>query len=131
MSDKGSDLSFIKKRELLFSAQTPPAALKMRGRELLEQGLFDDALEFFIKAQDHEGMEKILEECRRTGDAFTFEATLRALGRAAAREEWERMAQTALDSGQLWFAYRAFEKADNQAGLQKVREQMAGQRSKP
>lgn len=118
-------LGFFKKRGLLYSEQVQPEALKEHGLDLLGQGLLDDSLEFFIKAQDREGMEKVLEESRRVGDYFSFEAALKALGRVATREEWENLGETALKSGQLWFAYRAFEKADDQTGLKKVREQMA------
>jgi hypothetical protein len=34
------------------------------------------------------------------------------------------MGETALKAGMLWFAYRAFEKADNQDGLERARTAM-------
>ena len=70
-------------------------------------------------------MESLLEECRQRGDTFTFEAVLRALGRPATREEWGAVGAQALAAGQLWFAYRAFEKAGDQSTLDKVRQTMS------
>ena len=70
-------------------------------------------------------MESVLEESRRSGDSFSFEAALRALSLEATREEWGALGRQALEDGKLWFAYRAFEKADDQGGLEKVRTAMS------
>jgi hypothetical protein len=38
--------------------------------------------------------------------------------------EWVGVGETALTAGLLWFAYRAFEKADHQDGLERTRAAM-------
>jgi hypothetical protein len=120
----GTTSGFFEKRELLYAAQADAPALAARGRALLEAGLSDSALEMFVKGGDAEGLALVVEAARRAGDAFTFEAALKALGKTAAPAEWVALGETALGAGLLWFAYRAFEKADNQDGLERTRRQM-------
>jgi hypothetical protein len=115
---------FFRRREMLNAGTTPAETLSDKGAELAAQGLLDEALAFFLRAGNRDGIEGVLEESRRTGDTFTFEAALRALGREASKEEWGGVGRKALEEGRLWFAYRAFEKADDQGGLEKVRAAM-------
>ena len=76
-------------------------------------------------------MATVLEESRRRGDAFTFEAALRALGRTASRKEWAEVGEQAAAAGQFRFAWRAFEKAGDKAGLEKVRLALAAEENPP
>jgi tetratricopeptide (TPR) repeat protein len=117
--------SFFEKRELLYAEQADAAALRRMGATFLAGGVIDAALELFQKAGDAEGLAKVLEASRAAGDTFSFEAALRALGRKAAPGEWVAIGETALAAGQLSFAYQAFEKADDQGGLERVRREMA------
>lgn len=112
---------------MLDGQQGAPDALSRQGRELLSQGLLDEALVFFLKAGDEEGIRAVADEGRREGDFFSFEAALRGLGSQAGAEDWNTLAENALGRGRLWFAYRAFEKADDQPGLERVRRAMAEQ----
>lgn len=125
--EKGEVPGFFAKRKVLEGDQTPGESLTRQGLELAEQGLLDEALNYFVRARNREGMEKVLEKSRREGDTFSFEAAVRALGREVSREEWEQLAERALERGLLWFSYRAFERADHQPGLEKVRTVMAEQ----
>jgi len=124
MTEETSYPGFFRRREMLDAQGTPGGTLSTQAAKLAAQGLLDEALTFFAKAGDREGMEGVLEESRRTGDTFSFEAALRALGREATKEEWGALGRQAMEDGRLWFAYRAFEKADDQAGLVKVRTTM-------
>jgi len=116
---------FIRRRELLDGEGSSREALASQGGDFYSLGLLDEALTFFAEAGDREGMEKVLEKSRSQGDAFTFEAALRALGKSASRSDWKDVGEKALAAGQLWFSYRAFEKADHQTGLEEVRRIMA------
>jgi tetratricopeptide (TPR) repeat protein len=116
---------FFGRRELLYAEQADAAALRAEGDGCLADGLLDTALALFQKAGEAGGIERVLEAAREAGDAFSFEAALRALGRTAKPEEWVRLGETALAGGRLSFAYRAFEKADNQSGLERVRREMS------
>jgi len=125
MTEKTSYPGFFRRREMLDGDGTAGGTLSGLGSELVGQGLLDEALGYFVKAGDRDGMESVLEESRRVGDTFTFEAALRALGSEASKEEWGALGRQALENGRLWFAYRAFEKADDQPGLDKVRASMS------
>jgi hypothetical protein len=115
---------FFRRRELLEEKQPSKDTLRTLGSELAAQGLLDESLAFFVKAEDREGIERVLKESRQQGDTFTFEAALKALGETASQGDWREVGEGALKTGRLWFAYRAFEKADHQPGLEKVREIM-------
>lgn len=115
---------FFEKRELIYAAQPPTAALRAQAKRLLESGILEGALESFQRAGDAPGVAEVAEAARAAGDAFAYEAALKALARAAAPAEWVAVGETALAAGMLSFAYRAFEKADHQEGLERVRRAM-------
>jgi hypothetical protein len=127
MSEEAKVPGFFRRRDLLDSEQTPEGKLVQQGEEFAEQGLLDEALTFFIRAGDEKGMKMVLAESRRLGDSFTFDASLRVLGKTASRDEWKEVGEKAFEAGRLWFSYRAFEKADYQEGLEKVRAAMGEQ----
>ena len=115
---------FFEKRELVYAAQPNAAALRAQGKRLLEAGILEGALESFTKAGDTSGIGEVAEAARAAGDAFAFEAALKALGKTPVPPEWVALGETALAAGMLWFAYRAFEKADHQDGLERARRAM-------
>src|ERR1022692_2188214 len=61
---------YIKKRDLLHSEKSSPAALSRVGREFLEKERFSDALDFFEKARDMEAIRGIKEAALNSGDTF-------------------------------------------------------------
>lgn len=124
MGTQGSIPGFFERRELLFAPKPDPAALSRHGRGFLEAGLLDSALESFAMAGDSEGLVQVDEAARRAGDTFSLVAVLKALGKTATPAEWIGVGETALKAGMLWFAYRAFEKADHQDGLERTRTAM-------
>jgi len=115
---------FYERRELLFAAKADAAALSAQGRVFLEAGLLDSALESFAMAGDSPGLAQVEAAARRAGDTFSLVPVLKALGKTASAVEWVALGETALQAGMLWFAYRAFEKADNQDGLERTRTAM-------
>jgi len=115
---------FFEKRELIYAAQPAAAALRAQARRLLESGILEGALESFQRAGDVAGTAEVAEAARAAGDAFAYEAAHKALGKMPAPGEWVAVAETALAAGMLSFAYRAFEKADHQEGLERARRAM-------
>jgi hypothetical protein len=115
---------FFEKRELLYAGQPNAGALVALGQTQLGAGVLDGALEAFVRAGNAEGMAQVAEAARAAGDAFSFEAALKAQGKAPAAGEWAALGETALAKGLLWFAYRSFEKADHQDGLERTRREM-------
>ena len=97
----------LKKRRLLNEPEVSPELCREYGEKFLALGWREDALEFFQKAGDTEGLEKIKNYCLETGDAYL-------LGRLGVRQEpkiWRLVAERALDLGKLRFARRAYEQA--------------------
>jgi hypothetical protein len=97
----------LKKRRLLNERELRPELCREYGEKFLALGWWEDALEFFLKAGDTEGLEKIKNHCLETGDAYL-------LGRLGVRQEpkiWRQVAEQALDLGKLHFARRAYEQA--------------------
>ena len=124
MATQGTIPGFFERRELLFAAKSNPAALSAQGRGFLDAGLLDSALESFAMAGDSAGLAQVEAAARRAGDSFSLIAAFKALGTTATPAEWVVIGETALQAGMLWFAYRAFEKADNQDGLERTRTAM-------
>ena len=124
MGTQGTLPGFYERRDLLFATKSNAAALSAHGRGFLEAGLLDSALESFAMAGDSAGLAQVDEAARRAGDTFSLVAVLKALGKTDTPAEWVGVGETALKAGMLWFAYRAFEKADNQDGLERTRTAM-------
>ena len=124
MGAQGTLPGFYERRDLLFATKSDAAALSAHGRGFLASGLLDSALESFAMAGDSAGLAQVDEAARRAGDTFSLVAVLKALGKTATPAEWVGVGETALQAGMLWFAYRAFEKADNQDGLERTRAAM-------
>jgi hypothetical protein len=97
----------LKKRRLLNERELRPELCREYGEKFLALDWWEDALEFFLKASDAEGLEKIKNHCLETGDAYL-------LARLGVRQEpkiWRQVAERALDLGKLRFARRAYEQA--------------------
>jgi hypothetical protein len=56
---------FFRRRELLEEKQPSKDTLRTLGSELAAQGLLDESLAFFVKAEDREGVERVLKESRQ------------------------------------------------------------------
>lgn len=125
VSDEAVVTGFFKRQEMLESEGTSKEQLSQEARRLADEGLLDEAVTFFIRAEDTAGLDEMAARCRKEGDLFGFEAASRALGREPEAGEWKELGGTALTLGKLWFAYRGYEKADDQEGLDKVRQRMA------
>ena len=97
----------LKKRRLLNDPDLRPEAGKEYGEKFLALGWWQDALEFFQKAGDAPGLEKIKTHCLETGDAFL----LSRLGLPQDPKTWRQVAEKALDQGKFRFARRAYELA--------------------
>ena len=125
MADEAVVTGFYKRQEMLESGGVSRDQLSKEARRLVDEGLLDEAVTFFTRAEDTAGLEDMVLRCRKEGDAFGFEAASRALGKEPDAGEWKELGGTALALGKLWFAYRAYEKAEDQDGLDKVRQGMA------
>lgn len=96
----------LKKRRLLNDPELRPELCRQYGEKFFSLGWWQDALEFFQKCRDTQGLEQIKNHCLKTGDAFL----LSRLGPQDPKT-WRLVAEKALDQGKFCFARRAFELA--------------------
>ncbi len=97
----------LKKRRLLNEKELKAELCREYGEKFLALGWWEDALEFFQKAGDAQGLEKIKNHCLESGDAYL----LGRLGGSQDQKTWRQLAERALDLGKLHFARRAYELA--------------------
>ncbi|MCX5892539.1 MAG: hypothetical protein NTW80_06125 [Deltaproteobacteria bacterium] len=112
----------LKKRRLLNDPELRPEACKEYGENFLALGWWQDALEFFQKCGDTQGLEKITHHCLETGDAFL----LGRLGSPQDPKTWRQVAEKALDQGKFRFARRAYELAGDSDKVAMVEGLIAG-----
>ena len=102
--------SFLKKKKLLDNANLPVAECQKYGNLFLEVGWLTDALDFFIKGNISEGLQKIEALALDSGDAFLLERLLQVQGRQAS-ELWEQVAVRAAALEKFTMAQWAGERA--------------------
>lgn len=91
--------NYIKRRDYLHSEKTTPAALSAAGREFFAAERYSDALDFFEKANDADGIQKIKRVARQRGDTFLLARLDRFDRNLVTKEEWEQAAKTAEAEG--------------------------------
>lgn len=104
--------NFLKKKKLLDNANLPAAECQKYGNLFLEAGWLADALDFFIKGNSAEGLQKLEALALETGDAFLLERLLQVQSREAP-ELWSQVAVEAAARGKYTLAQWANEKAGN------------------
>ncbi|HYF51484.1 MAG TPA: hypothetical protein VEJ63_18870 [Planctomycetota bacterium] len=90
---------YIKKRDLLHSEKTSPATLAQVGCEFLKLERFSDALDFFEKCKDAEGIAQIKKIALERGDSFLLARLDRYDRSLVSKEEWETAAAAAESAG--------------------------------
>lgn len=121
----------LKRREILYGKDTPPETLIEYGRLYLEEGRWNDAVEFFGRAHYKEGLFELKELALREGDYFLMSQVSEFLGEELEAEEWKRLGHRALEAGKFHFAQKAFGQAGDAEGLRLAQEkvqEMEGER---
>ena len=111
---------FKKKQQLLHAKDAKPEDLSRQGEKFLQAGWLSDAIDFFGKAGDQDGLKKIREITIEEGDTFLFRRTLKAMDETADEKQWKELAERALDQGKLQFAREAYRMAGDRKSLDKV-----------
>jgi len=112
----------IEKRNLLASQTIPREEVLRLAHSYLSEDRLSDAANFFDKAADGEGLEKVKRRAIETGNAhvLTFD-----LGRSrhieVCQEDWRQAAQNALRQGKFAYAAQAFRKAGDSEGEAEAR----------
>jgi hypothetical protein len=90
---------YIKKRDILHSEKSSAATLIQIGREFLAGERFSDALDFFEKAKDKEGIAEIKKIALARGDTFLLARLDRFDRELVSTSEWENAARKAAETG--------------------------------
>lgn len=115
---------YKEKQKILYVLQTPPDELVRYGEECLKVEQVSDAIDYFGKARNESGLERIAEALIKQGDVMSFLHCLRALGREGSAEEWDRIGRKALELEKYAFAFQAFGRAGNAAMVEETRRRM-------
>lgn len=90
---------YLKKRDLLYGPNTSPATLSATAREYLKLEGWSDALDFFERAQDEEGLREIKNLALQKGDTFLLGRLERINSKWVTPEDWEKAKVTAEKRG--------------------------------
>ena len=111
---------YKKKQQRLHAKDAKPEDLSRQGEEFLKAGWLSDAIDFFGKAGDQNGLEKIRDITIEEGDVFLFRSTLKALDATASEDQWKELADRAFALGKYQFAREAYRMAGDRKSLDKV-----------
>jgi hypothetical protein len=96
--------NYIKRRDFLHSEKTSPSILSATGQEFFAQERYSDALDFFEKAKDMDGVQKIKRVALEHGDTFLLARLDRFDRTLVTREDWETAAKAAEAAGKASMA---------------------------
>lgn len=88
-------MQYIQKRDLLHGPKTSPKALSAAGRGYLAKEAYSDALDFFEKANDRDGIAEIKKVALAQGDAFLLFRLQRFDRKLVAEADWQAAAAKA------------------------------------
>ncbi|KPJ58369.1 MAG: hypothetical protein AMS15_08540 [Planctomycetes bacterium DG_23] len=90
---------YLEKREILYSGETPKERLKTLGDLYFEEGHLDDALDFYLEAEDQAALERLKTSAIEIGDASILVRLQRASIVDVTQEDWQRAAEKARELG--------------------------------
>lgn len=113
-------LSCLKKRDLLHNPQINSDQLVQYGHEYFNQDRLADALDFFEKAKDTEGIRRIMEQSIEEGDPFLLHQSSKLLKEVATDEAWRKVGEKALANGRFQQALMAFKAVHDEEQTLKI-----------
>ena len=119
-------LSCLKKRDLLHNPSIGGDELAQYGWEYLKQDRPVDALDFFEKAQNLEGIRRIREWSLEQGDPFLLQQTGKLLKEPAPEDTWRKIGEKALAAGRLQQALMAFNALADEEKIQEIQALIKG-----
>jgi hypothetical protein len=105
------------KQKLLYVDKVNQDNLQKYGDLFFEEGRLSDALDFYIKANNSSGLQKIKEIALKSGDAMLFGQATKALNLELKPADWEGVGKKAIELKKYSFARHALEKANNEEML--------------
>ena len=105
------------KQKILYIDKVNQNLLQNYGNSFLEEGLLSDSLDFYQKANDKSGMQKIKDIAFDSGDVMLFQQAAKALHLELKPADWEGIGDKAIGLKKYYFAQHALEKANNEEKL--------------
>jgi tetratricopeptide (TPR) repeat protein len=117
-------LSCLKKRDLLHNPNISNDEFVQYGWEYLKQERPVDALDFFEKAQNLEGIQRIREWSLEQGDPFLLQQTSKMLKEqvSEAEESWRKVGEKAKAAGRHQQALMAFKAVADEEKIQEIQD---------
>ena len=109
------------KQKILYIDKVNTHVLQNYGNSFLEEGLLSDALDFYKKANDNIGIQKIKDVAFDSGDVMLWEQAAKALHLELKPADWEGIGQKAISLKKYFFAQHALEKANNEEMLNSLK----------
>ena len=112
------------KQKLLYVDKVNQGNLQNYGDLFLEEGRIPDAFDFYIKANNNIGLQKIKEIAMNSGDVMLFGQAAKALNLELKPADWESIGLKAIELKKYSFAGHALEKANNEEMLTSLKKIM-------
>ena len=103
--------NYLKKCGLLYSQETPKERLKSLGDDYLAQGWLDDALDFYLKADDLTSLERLKTRVIEIGDASILVRLEKSAKIDVTKEDWQRAGEKAQELGKETCAQVCFNRS--------------------
>jgi hypothetical protein len=113
-------MSCLKKRDLIQEVTTSRETLIKFGQEYLQQGRWLEALEFFERAPDPEGLQTLKKRGLEEGDPFLYKQACRFLKESPDPTEWKLIGAKALSQGRWHQALTAFKALADETKIQEI-----------
>ncbi len=118
-------ISCLKKRDLIQEATTDHETLIKLGQEVLKQGRWMEALEFFERAPDPEGLQTLKKKGLEEGDPFLYKQACRFLKENPDSADWKLIGEKALSQGRWHQALAAFKALADETKIQEMEQLLA------
>ena len=113
----------LRRREILYGRDTPREVLIEHGDLYAAEGRWNDAVEFYGRAEHQEGLLRIKGIALKEGDYFLFSQVMEFLGNPE-DEGWREVGRAAEEKGKLQFALKAYERCRDTEGVARVKEKI-------
>ena len=113
-------LSCLKKRDLLHHPNIGNEDLSQYGWEYLKQDRPVDALDFFEKAQNLEGIQRIKEWSLEQGDPFLLQQTSKMLKEPIPEASWRKVGEKSQAAGRYQQALMAYKAISDEEKIQEI-----------
>jgi hypothetical protein len=118
-------LDALQLRNLKFGEKSQPSQQVAAASQLLAAGRVAEAFDLYQIAGNEEGMNSVRTRATEEGRPVWLIMILRS-GQTVSTDEWSACGEAALRASRWREAFRAFLAAENESGLERVREQIPG-----